>query len=49
VDVVLLSVTWATPIGVGLALATECPQAAVRRTFMLRELRLAGGQAEKRW
>ena len=49
VDVVLLSVTWATPTGVGLALATECPQAAVRRTFMLRELRLAGGQAEKRW
>jgi len=25
------------------------PQAAVRRTFTLRELLLAGGQAEERW
>ncbi len=49
VDVVLLSVTWAPLIGVGLALAPNEPPAAARRAFTLRELLRAGGQAEEWW
>ena len=48
-DVVLLSVRWATLIGVASLWRRMSPQAAVRRTFTLRELLLAGGQAEEWW